>query len=183
MEKKCFAFGCYTVSIILFLFYLFVLRNGLKPEVSQEYSMFYIEHKLAYYLKDGELQNYGVNEKFTYVPDGKYRNQGMGWSAMTETGIWTQGRKSFLYFYINEKKESGYDLRLYTCESIGKELQIYANGNRIAEREIRDDGIFEMYLPAGFVSEGINEIRIEMKNMEDAQSGILVNAAELAEIM
>lgn len=167
MKKKRFSMLCYVISIILFVFYSTVLLNGMRTDVSVEYSMFYIENKLAYYLKDQELQNYGVNEKFSYMSEGKYRNQGMGWGAVTEKGTWTQEKDAYLYFYISRKNQSGYHLKILTHESEGKRLRIDVNGHSFENREIGNDGIFELYLPVSCILDGVNEIVIETESIED----------------
>lgn len=181
MKGKGFSLWCYGISIILFVFYIVVLINSMKTKVSIEYHMFYIEHKLAYYLKDQELQNYGVNEEFAYVSDGKYRNQGMGWGAVTDSGTWTQEKEAYIYFNIKRKSQSGYHLKISTHESEGKKLQVYVNGHRLEKREITNDGMVEVYLPTGCILNGLNEIVIETESRDDIQDFILVSTVEIAE--
>lgn len=181
MKRKGFSLWCYGISIILFLFYIAVLISSTKTKVSIEYSMFYIEHKLAYYLKDQELQNYGVNETFDYVSEGRYRNQGMGWGAVTENGTWIQEKEAYLYFYISRKNQSGYYLKICTNESNGKKLQIYVNSHKLEKREIGDDGIFELYLPIECILNGLNEIVIETESIDGIQDSVLISAVEILE--
>ena len=104
MKKKVFALSCYVAAISLFLFYIAVLRMSMETDVSLEYAMFYIDDRLAYYLEDDGLKNYGVGKEFFYVTDGTYRNQGKGWGAIAQEGTWSMGPKSYIYFYIKEEK-------------------------------------------------------------------------------
>ncbi len=182
MKKKVFALSCYVAAISLFLFYIAVLRMSMETDVSLEYTMFYIDDKLAYYLEDDGLKNYGVGKEFSYVTDGTYRNQGKGWGAIAQEGTWSVGPKSYIYFYIKEEKEpgDGYELNIQTSESVGKTVEVVVNGKSAGENQVAADGMFCIGLPEKFFHKGANEVLLQT-GAEDMTPYLLVKTVKLKE--
>lgn len=176
------AWAAYISAAFLLVFYLSILISGMKPSVSDEYRMYYIEDQLAYYLPDGELSQYGVNEKYEYAADGKYRNQGKGWGDVTENGTWTHGAESYLYFYLEAKNNDGYKMMLETKESLGKSIFLLVNGKKISEWKIESE-FLDMDIPVMYVQKGINEIVLQVRDEDgdEMEQGILVTAVGLEE--
>ncbi len=183
MKNRVSALSGYIASAVLLLFYLFVLSGSAETDVSLEYSMFYIEDKLAYFVEDGGLKKYGTGEEFLYTTDGMYRNQGKGWGSITENGTWTNGAGSYLYFYVNTitKDKYGYGLKIRTAESIGKSMAVHVNGKKAGEGIVGEDGMCCIAMPANCFRQGINEILLET-DADKNQAYLLVEAVTLEKL-
>ncbi len=180
MKNRISALSCYMAALFLFLFYIVVLLKSKEMDVSLEYRMFYIDDQLAYYLEDGGLQNYGVNQKLAYVTDGTYRNQGRGWGEITENGTWTSGSVSYLYFYIKNPSAAtgGFDLIIHTSESVGKSAEVVVNQRNAGKNQIGRDGVFNVRISEEILREGVNELILQTDAAE-SERYLLVKTVEL----
>ncbi len=181
MKKKVLVLTEYFAAVLLLLFYLWSLSSGMDADVSAEYRMFYIEDKLAYFLADGEMSRYGVNEKCYYVPDGRYRNQGKGWGTVMENGTWTSEAESYLYFQVDVEKGNRYQLRVDTMKSTGKSVIVLVNSKKAGEQKIENSGALNVDIPSSYLHKGINEISMHMRYTDQNEKGMLVTAVELTE--
>lgn len=126
--------------IILTIFYTSVLIIALNPNVDECYKNYYIDKK---YDKNLYLINKFLYHKNIVTLNTKYDIKSdnflfiKGWSKAEDNFIWTNGKKSEIWFYCNEKQLNNIKYLCLNFTTFGnKIIVIYLNGHNLYDNHI-----------------------------------------------
>lgn len=99
LKRRWNAVVLYAVSGILVLFYIAVLVISMKPEVSWEYQLFYIDQTTEKFANNGAYR-YEMDTVITATTDSAddLARFDKGWSHPESDGTWTDGDSAMIYF-------------------------------------------------------------------------------------
>lgn len=154
------------MSCCLLLFYLLVLWDAHKLDVTEEYRMYYVTKELLYHLNDGMLENYTINEEYEYNKQNPSYNIDIGWSEFDSNGAWMLGESSSFYFWIDEVLKKNYYLVIKFWDQLDYERKLYVNGNLI-EGFCSEGNEYQVLIPGKYLQSGINKFNIRTENVKE----------------
>ena len=89
----------YTLSAILVICYFSILYISLRPNVSWEYELYYIDKEIGKWPgNNGFSYKLGTKIETTLENNKNCKRFGKGWGEYTEDGLWSSGKESNIYF-------------------------------------------------------------------------------------
>lgn len=144
---------CYVLTAVLLVFYIVVLFRSLDTRgTTDAYRMYYLSDDLQYYVSQDELQSYGVNTPFAYQKDGKYKNQGKGWSKPEDEGTWLIGPQADVYFYVADSPVR-FTFRMEAEQDTGYQADLCVN-EQLVGALLYEDGYFYLDISQSYMKEG-----------------------------
>lgn len=125
----------YAFSAILVISYFVILYISINPNVSWEYKLYYIEKET-----DIWPGNHGYDYELGTKIETRLENKqnckrfGKGWGEYTEEGLWSNGKKSNIYFGNLPNKDLTFEMEISEC-LLNKKMEIYFNDKLKAEIE------------------------------------------------
>lgn len=133
-------YGYRAASVFLVLFYCYVVWLIFSPSPSQNYRLYYLEHKLKYWpQRDGLNYTFGEIIDFRAIVDYMGTNS---WGDPERWGTWTDGRKATLYLRTQPFSDGRLELCATVRGSASPRGQLQAVQIRINEKLV-DTWFFE----------------------------------------
>ena len=151
---------CYAISLMLLIFYLFVLYKSVDYSNTTElYRAYYIDKKFSKYVTEEDMETtYRADVGLLYQKDGNIRNQGDGWSHAEAKATWCTGNDSYFAFYIDDTARE-YELSLEIYKENGYKNELYVNENYEAPI-VTKDGEAKIKISKKNLKDGINYFKI-----------------------
>lgn len=159
----------YSASAILLAVYVIILLISLKPDVSWEYRLHYIDAITKKWPGNGGYSyTVGTEIKPDKTCTDEFLRFDKGWSHTEEDGTWTDGDTAYIYFSDIPDSNLFLDMKLLKknhCRSV----EIYANDILISSsssEEIKENGSITADIKKGTAKNGHIILRFEIKDPE-----------------
>lgn len=133
-------YGYRVASVFLVLFYCYMVWLIFSPSPSQNYRLYYLEHKLKYWpQRDGLNYTFGEIIDFRAIVDYMSAN---GWGDPGRWGTWTDARKATLYLRTQPFSDGRLELCALVRAGVSPKHRLRAVQIRINEKLV-DTWFFE----------------------------------------
>lgn len=174
MKKRIKQISCYSISALLFVWYLVIFVQGIYPEkVCDEYRKYYVENKLTDWPGYDGLA-YQVSTPVVFTNDSGNANQvkrrGNGWGELLEDGCFITGERADLYYRNLPEKDlevqiiSGEVIPDVTINVLANDESIY----KIILKESRTE--YNFVIPQDTLQEGELCLSFEVENYSGEQN-------------
>lgn len=153
----------YGISAILVCSYLVILIKSFDTsKASDAYRKFYVTGEIDYYVSQEELETYRADVPMIYNNRGNITNRAQGWSYPEEQGIWTTGKQSDFYIYVDEPEKT-YEMKIHAVRLAGYQNELYVNEIKQGDLLFDPDGNAVVTVKEGLV-QGLNTFSIRTED-------------------
>lgn len=166
---------CYAAILLLCLFYCSIFYQGIRPNVCEEYQMFYIDITLKDWPGLGGLA-YEPGTKLVFKNDdnlpNRVKNRGKGWDELEEDGCRNAAGQAELYF--RGLPDNNYILSLEFTE-IKSKIDVFMNGKFIGQISEQDKMKHALNLPNELIKDGKIDIIFEAETGNFKMKSVSIN--------
>lgn len=157
----------YFVTAILFCFYISILILSTKPNVSMEYTKYYIDKELKSWNGEGSF-SYVLGEPIVMCKPNEivYGRLSNGWSNLEEDGCWTDGEIAKIYFSDLPRENLKLNIDISACNTMDKIL-FEGNGRELASimgRNLKGGEKINLEIPKSIINYGVFELKIHINS-------------------
>jgi len=173
-NSKIISFFIYTICICLCIFYAVTLYMAVHPDVSHEYTNYYIT-KSGRKWAGHTAYSYalGTPIKFMATDEDTYHHMGVGWSHLEEGHCWSNGAYSELYFTDLPEKDLTLKIKAALCISDQYSCLVSVNGIEIGQLDaatIMEDRFCTLEIPEEAIDNGYVQIRFDHINAASTEA-------------